>query len=62
MVDRYRLADRAQHEAPACPACGHRVVEAWIDVTCSTDPEPMATPGRWECETPNCQYGRSTDG
>lgn len=53
---RYTTAERDRHEPRACPGCGHRVAQGWVDVTCRADPEPIYTPGRWACATPNCPY------
>lgn len=54
---RYTQQEREQHEPQACPSCGHRVRQGWVDATVRSDPTPMSVLGRWECETPGCQYG-----
>lgn len=57
----YKDSERGRYEPPACPGCGARVEQAWIDVTTSwgfaADGERSATPGRWQCNTQGCQYG-----
>jgi hypothetical protein len=39
-----------------CPGCGNPLTMGYVDVTCSSDREPMVLQGRAACYTPGCQH------
>lgn len=49
--------DVARHEPPACPGCGHRVEQEWVNVEFNPSHPPEYIPGRWACHTPGCENG-----
>lgn len=54
----YKDSERWRYEPPACPGCGVRVRQDWLDATSVlSGPERSFTPGRWACNTQGCQYG-----
>ena len=52
----YSEAELWRYEPPACPGCGARVDQAWINVATNDRPDAW-TPGHWACNTVGCQYG-----
>jgi len=57
----YRESEKGRYEPPACPDCGARVDQEWLDVTTSWSlaetGERSVTPGRWACRTVGCPKG-----
>jgi len=43
--------------AKACPGCGERVEQDWVDVTDRPDAPKQFVPGWWACWTEGCEYG-----
>ena len=54
----YRRSQLWRYEPPACPSCGYRVEQAWVDVDDDpTSKDRLVAPGRVTCHTEGCRHG-----